>query len=151
MEEINEKAKAKSSLIITDEMDSILFSLYKLESKEENVIQEILQNASKLIMEFKFESYNSKDEDNVYFINIFGPKVIEIILKLKTDNKETKHMAISILEYFLSSYVYYNNFNNPEFYLLWKTLSDVFGSSNLIYEDSKEDEENNKYWVNFLI
>ena len=151
MEEINEKAKAKSSLIITDEMDSILFSLYKLESKEEKVVQEILEKASKLIMDFKFESYNSKDEDNVYFINIFGPKVIEIILKLKTDNKETKHMAISILEYFLSSYVYYNNFNNPEFYLLWKTLSDVFGSSNLIYEDSKEDEENNKYWVNFLI
>ena len=74
MEEINEKAKAKSSLLITDEMDSILFSLYKLESKEEKVVQEILEKASKLIMDFKFESYNSKDEDNVYFIN----KLVEV-------------------------------------------------------------------------
>jgi len=147
MEEINEKAKAKSSLLITDEMDSILFSLYKLESKEEKVVQEILEKASKLIMDFKFESYNSKDEDNVYFINKFGPKVIETILELKSENKETKHIAISILEYFLSNFVSHNNFNNPELYPLWKALTEVFNWYNYIYEDSKEDEENNQYWV----
>ena len=71
MEEIYEKAKEGSSLVIIEEMDLILFSMYKLGSKEDNDIKEVLEKVTKLVKEFKFESFNSKDEDHVYFIKEF--------------------------------------------------------------------------------
>jgi len=128
-------------------MDSLLFSLFKLELKKENVIRKTLEKTTKIIIDFKFECYNSKDENEVFFINKFGPIVIESILELKTKNQEIKYMAISILEYFLNNFIAHNNFVNPEFNRLWKTLVSIFSSYYPVYNSINEIEEDNKYWV----
>ena len=151
-----------------NELESILFSLFKLGSKSDREIKFILNTIHSLQLNsyFLFSHFNKSNEEEklkllklfpgsiedyeayrLFYLFRYSPRLIESVLDLKTDSLNIKLKCLDILNFYL--YVFTIHSNDSFYSLLWESVISIFVTTNPIYKEMNEsDKEILSYWVN---